>query len=230
MACINITIHHGGIVRHNPFTYIGGDIQQVNGYDVDYLSLWEIKELVRDLGYVNDIKCWYNISDHQQHVISLNSDADVVNFINVVEDYICVQVHLYVEHMVDHAVVVEERFFLEANPLDGHVDIVVDGDGHGHVDRDVDGDGHVDRVVDEDGHGHVDRDVDGDGHGHGGGGGGDGEGERGGSVDELPRADTPMSRNQKSMPRVKVRTGRIVTPSKKRTSIESASESGQPNI
>jgi hypothetical protein len=142
-------------------------------------------------------------------VIPLNSDADEVNFINVVDDYNCVQVHLYVEHMVDHAVVVEERFLLEANPLDGHVD------------RDVDGDGHVDRVVDGDGHGH--------GHGDGGG-GGDGEGERGGSVDELPRADTPMSRNRKSMPRVKARAGRIVTPSKKRTSTKSASESGQPNI
>jgi hypothetical protein len=162
-----------------------------------------------DLRYVNGIKCWYNISDHHQNVIPLNSDADVVNFINVVEDYNYVQVHLYVEHMVDHAIVVEERFLLEGSPLDGHVDRVVDGDGHGHVDRDVDGDGH--------------------GHG-GGGGGGDGEGERGGSVNELPRADTPMSRNQKSMPRVKARAGRIVTPSKKRTSTESTSESGQPNI
>jgi hypothetical protein len=186
----------------------------LNTPNIDYLSLWEIKELIRDLGYVNDIKCWYNISDNQQHVIPLNSDADVINLINVVEDYGCVQVHLYVEHMVDHAVVVEERFLLEANPQDAHVDIVVDGDGHGHVDRDVDGDGH--------GHG--------GGGGGGGGGDGEGEGERGGSVDELPRADTPMSSNQKSMPRVKVRAGRIVTPSKKRTSTESASESGQPNI
>jgi hypothetical protein len=198
MGCLNIIIHHGGIVRHNPFTYIDGDIHEVNGYDVDYLSLWEIKELVRDLGYVNDIKCWYNISDNQQHVIPLNSYADVINLINVVEDYDCVQVHLYVEHMVDHAVVVEERFLLEANPQDAHVDRDVDGDGHG--------------------------------HGGGGGGGGGGEGEMGGSVDELPRADTPMSSNRKSMPRVKVRAGRIVTPSKKRTSTESASESGQPNI
>jgi hypothetical protein len=144
-------------------------------------------------------------------VIPLNSDADVVNFINVVEDYNCVPVHLYVEHMVDHAVVVEEHFLLEANAQDGHVDRVVDGDGHGHVDRDVDGDGH--------------------GHGHGGGGGGGGgEGERGGSVDELPRADTPMSKNRKSMPRVKARAGSIVTPSKKTTPTESASKSGQPNI
>jgi hypothetical protein len=196
-------------VRHNPFTYISSDIQQVNGYDVDYLSLWEIKELVCDLGYVNDNKCWYNINDHHQHVIPLNNDADVVNFINVVEDYKCVQVHLYVEHMVDHAVVVEECFLLEANAQDGHVDRVVDGDGHGH--------------------GHVDRDVDGDGHGHGDR-GGDGEGERGGSMDELRRVDMPMSRNRESMPRVKARAGRIVTPLKKMASIESASESGQPNI
>jgi hypothetical protein len=144
-------------------------------------------------------------------VIPLNNDADMVNFINVVEDYKYAQVHLYVKHMLDHVVVVLERFLLKSNAQDGHVDRDVDGDGHGH--------------------GHVARDVDGDGHGHGGGGGGgDGEGERDGSVDELPRADTPMSRNRKSMPRVKVRAGLIVTPLKKRISTESASESGQPNI
>jgi hypothetical protein len=39
----------------------------------------------------------------------------MVNFINVVEDYKYAQVHPYVEHMVDHAVVVEERFLLKSN-------------------------------------------------------------------------------------------------------------------
>jgi hypothetical protein len=82
-------------------------------------------------------------------MIPLNSDADVVDFINAISDYKYEQVHLYVEHMVDHAVVVEERFLLEARK-----------DGQ-----------------------HVDGDGDGDGHGDG-----DGEGERGGSMDELPRA------------------------------------------
>jgi hypothetical protein len=62
-------------------------------------------------------------------------------------------------------------------------------------------------------------------------------------VDELPRAageddtcegydvdgEISMSRNR-GRPRVKARAGHIVTPSKKRTSTESASESGQPSI
>ena len=86
-------------MHHNPFTYVGGDLHQVNGYDIDYLSLWEIKELVHDLGYMNDIRCWYNMSDHHQHVIPLNSDTDVINFLNVVSDYNYEQVHLYIEHM-----------------------------------------------------------------------------------------------------------------------------------
>jgi hypothetical protein len=54
---INITIHHKGLMHHTLFTYVGGDVHQVNGYDVDYLSLWEVKELVHNLGYVNDIRC-----------------------------------------------------------------------------------------------------------------------------------------------------------------------------
>ena len=84
---INITIHYEGIMHHTPFTYIGGDINQVNEYDIDYLSLWEVKELVCDLEYVNDIRCWYNVSDNDEHMILLNSDADVIDFLNIVEDY-----------------------------------------------------------------------------------------------------------------------------------------------
>jgi hypothetical protein len=46
-------------------------------------------------------------------VIPLNNDADIIDFLNVVEDYKYEQVHLYVEHMVDDAVMVDEHFFLE---------------------------------------------------------------------------------------------------------------------
>jgi hypothetical protein len=133
------------------------------------------------------------VSDHYQHVIPLNSDADVIDFINVVSDYKYKQVHLYVEHMVDHSIMVEERFPLEAHKDGQHID-------------------------------------------------GDGEGERDGSVDELPRVareddtceghdvdgEISMSRNR-GRPRVKARASHIVTPSKKRISTESASESGQPS-
>jgi hypothetical protein len=70
-------------------------------------------------------------------MIPLNSDVDVVDFINAILDYKYEQVHLYVEHMVDHAVVIEERFLLEARKDGQHVD--GDGDGHG------DGDGEGER-------------------------------------------------------------------------------------
>ena len=71
---------------------------------------------------------------------------------------------------------------------------------------------------------------------------GDGDGEKGGSVDELPRAareddtceghdvdgEISISRNCER-PRVKARAGRIVISLKKMTSTECASQSGQPS-
>jgi hypothetical protein len=71
------------------------------------------------------------MSDHHQHVIPLNSDADMVDFINVVSDCKYEQVHLYVGHMVDYVVVVEEHFLLEACKDGQHVDGDGDGDGDG---------------------------------------------------------------------------------------------------
>jgi hypothetical protein len=34
-------------------------------------------------------------------MILLNSDANLIDFLNIVEDYKYKQVHLYIEHMVD---------------------------------------------------------------------------------------------------------------------------------
>jgi hypothetical protein len=134
---INITICHGRIVHHDPFSYVGGDIHEVKQYDIDYISTWEIKEHVHDLGYVNEIRCWYNVSDNRQHVIPLYNDSDIIDFINVVEDYKYEQVHLYVEHMVDEAIMVEERFLIEAlkDGQYGHGDGEVEGEGGGGVDE-----------------------------------------------------------------------------------------------
>ena len=76
------------------------------------MSLWEVKELVRDLGYRNNVRCWYNVGDNpHNHVIPLNSDANVVDFLNIVSNYTLGDVHLYVEHIVDNAIMVEEHFF-----------------------------------------------------------------------------------------------------------------------
>jgi hypothetical protein len=131
---INITIHHEGTVHHNPFSYIDGDIHEVKQYDIDYISTWEIKELIHDLRYVNEIRCWYNVNDNLQDVIPLHNDSNIIDFINVVEDYNYDQVHLYVEHMVDDAVVVEECFLIEAGK---DVSLLQ----HGHGDGEVEGEG-----------------------------------------------------------------------------------------
>jgi hypothetical protein len=66
-------------------------------------------------------------------VIPLHNNSDIIDFINVVEDYKYGQVHLYVEHMVDDVVVVEERFLIEAGKDGQH--------GHGDGDGKVEGEG-----------------------------------------------------------------------------------------
>jgi hypothetical protein len=40
----------------------------------------------------------------------LNTDADIVNFLNVIKMYKFEVVHLYVEHMVDHAIMINKTF------------------------------------------------------------------------------------------------------------------------
>jgi hypothetical protein len=46
---VNISIYHGRIIHHTPFTYVSSEVHQVNKYDAHYLSQWEVKELVHDL-------------------------------------------------------------------------------------------------------------------------------------------------------------------------------------
>ena len=80
---------------------------------------------------MNEIRSWYNVGDNHQAVIPLHNDSDIIDFINVVEDYKFDQVHLYVEHMVNDAIVVEERFLIEAGK----------DEQHGHGDGEVEGEG-----------------------------------------------------------------------------------------
>jgi hypothetical protein len=195
---INIIIHHGGIVHHDPFSYVGGDIHEIKQYDIDYISTWEIKKLVHDLGYVNKIRCWYNVCDNHQDVLPLHNDSDIINFINVVQDYIYDQVHLYVEHMVDYAIMVEERFLIKAHKDEQHAH--GDGDGDGEVEGE--GGGGVDELHSA-------------AHEDGGCKGSDGE------------CDIHQSCLTSKSPRVKTRAGRSSTPSKKMTSTVCASPSGQ---
>jgi hypothetical protein len=88
----------------------------------------EVKELVCDLGYLNDVRCWYNVGTDHEQVIPLNINANIVDFFNVVEIYKFEKVHLYVEHMVDHVVLIHEPLFLQARETRV-------GEGSGGVDK-----------------------------------------------------------------------------------------------
>jgi hypothetical protein len=45
---VDLKVHHGEIVCHVPFSYVDGDVHDVPGYDIDFFSMWELKELVWD--------------------------------------------------------------------------------------------------------------------------------------------------------------------------------------
>ena len=70
--------------------------------------------MVQDFGYVNDFKCWHNVGAEHEHVIPLDTDVDIEDFLNVIDMYKFEEVHLYVEHMMDHAVMINETFLLES--------------------------------------------------------------------------------------------------------------------
>jgi hypothetical protein len=83
---VDVIIHHGGIVQRNLFVYVGGHTDEVREYDVDFLSVWELEDLVMDLRYVNDLRYWYKLGDNDMDelVKSLTNDEQVVDFLNIV--------------------------------------------------------------------------------------------------------------------------------------------------
>jgi len=112
---LDITIHHGGVVQHNPgLQYVGGLTDEIKNYDVDFLSAWEIEDIVRDLGYVNDLKYWFKMDGNDVEELGkpLTNDEQVVDFLNIVEVYGLTSVHIYVEHRVDEPDIVGEVLFL----------------------------------------------------------------------------------------------------------------------
>jgi hypothetical protein len=51
---IDMDVHRCRRVEHNPFECVGGKTDLVREYDMDYFSVWEVEELVKDLGYINN--------------------------------------------------------------------------------------------------------------------------------------------------------------------------------
>jgi len=117
---LDMTIHHGGVVQHNPsLQYVGGLKDEIKNYDIDFLLAWEIEDVVRDLGYVNDLRYWFKMDDNDMEELGkpLTNDEHVVDFLNIVEVYGLTSVHIYVEHRVDEPDIVGEVLFLP--PLEG---------------------------------------------------------------------------------------------------------------
>ena len=203
---VDLKVHHGRIVHHVPFNYVDGDIHDVLGYDVQLFTMWELKELVQDLGYVNDFKCWYNVGAEHEQVIPLKTDADIVYFLSIIEDYESEVVHLYVEHTVDPTIMINETLLLEYSQTQvgergGGVDEVQTG-GHEH------GDGGVDEVhmaVHEHGDGGVDEVQMGDRE----------DGDRVNTNEQIK--DFQATPSKSPYVQVKTKAARKLTPSRKKT-------------
>jgi hypothetical protein len=140
---VDVTIHHGGQVQHNPFQYIGGYEDFIRSYDVDFFSVWEVEDLVRDLGYLNDLAYWYKMDDGdiEEPGKPLRNDTDVVDLLNVLEVENRRSVHIYVEHRIDEAVMIDEVYLLPppGPPPDGPIadENVGDGEDIPNLDGDV---------------------------------------------------------------------------------------------
>jgi hypothetical protein len=60
---VHMIVHHGGFVQHNPFAYIGGPKDEIKDYDVNFLLVWEIEDLVGDIGYLNEFVYWHKLDE-----------------------------------------------------------------------------------------------------------------------------------------------------------------------
>jgi hypothetical protein len=150
-------------MQHNPgLTYIRGLMDEIKDYDTDFLSMWEIDDVVRDLEYVNDLRYWYKLDDNDIDELGkpLTNDEQVVDFLNTIKIYEFSSVHIYVEHRVDVPEIVAEVPLLpppEDDDDNGHENDHVEGGVEGNVEGGVEGNaegavGHVEGDA-----GHVER-------------------------------------------------------------------------
>jgi hypothetical protein len=102
------------MVENPGLQYVGGLKDEIKNYDIDFLSAWEIEDVVRDLEYVNDLRYWFKMDDNDVEELGkpLTNDEQVVDFLNIVEVYGLTSVHIYVQHRVDEPDIVGEVLFL----------------------------------------------------------------------------------------------------------------------
>ena len=62
LGYMKLVIHHGGYWEENPtMVYVGGKINQLENFDVDLLSFFELQAYSKQWGYNKMCRMWYRL-------------------------------------------------------------------------------------------------------------------------------------------------------------------------
>ncbi|KAJ1424484.1 hypothetical protein SESBI_11678 [Sesbania bispinosa] len=110
-----VVVHHGGaFVGDRMLGYEGGEVHAFHNLDVDSWSYFEALGLIKDLGYREAVKLWWNMGKGKKGKIfkSISWDNHALEMCQYAVDNNC-EVDLYVEHtLVSQLVLLEESTLL----------------------------------------------------------------------------------------------------------------------
>lgn len=101
----SVAFHHMGKFVHEPtLHYVGGEVYVVHGQDIDRWSYFEALGLLKDFGYVENVKMWWKPegTSFAGNLKPLVVDSDALELGNHALKHKC-EVEIYVEHMVSVA-------------------------------------------------------------------------------------------------------------------------------
>ncbi|KAJ1435355.1 hypothetical protein SESBI_04857 [Sesbania bispinosa] len=113
-----VVVHHGGaFVGDRMLGYEGGEVHAFHNLDVDSWSYFEALGLIKDLGYREVVKLWWNVGKGKKGKIfkSISWDSHALEMCQYAVDNNC-EVDLYVEHtLVSQSMLLEESTLLTFN-------------------------------------------------------------------------------------------------------------------
>ncbi|KAJ1431906.1 hypothetical protein SESBI_06880 [Sesbania bispinosa] len=113
-----VVVHHGGaFVGDCMLGYEGGEVHAFHNLDVDNWSYFEALGLIKDLGYREAVKLWWNVGKGRKGKMfkSISCDSHALEMCQYAVDNNC-EVYLFVEHtQVSQLVLLEESTLLTFN-------------------------------------------------------------------------------------------------------------------
>ncbi|KAJ1394514.1 hypothetical protein SESBI_34090 [Sesbania bispinosa] len=113
-----VVVHHGGaFVGDRMLGYEGGEVHVFHNLDVDSWSYFEALGLIKDLGYREAVKLWWNVGNGKKGKIfkRISWDSRALEMCQYAVDNNC-EVDMYVEHtLVSQPVLLEESTLLTFN-------------------------------------------------------------------------------------------------------------------